>query len=120
LIKGAGKLGLATLVEAHDALDLERAIAAGAAIVGVNNRDLRTLDVDLTTSTRLIRLIPPGVIAVAESGVDSHEVLAGLHACGYNACLIGGHLMRSPDPGLALGALIHGLDKPPGPSRGDS
>jgi len=115
LIRRAGKLGLAALVEVHDGLDLERAIEAGATIVGVNNRDLRTLAVDLRTSTRLIRLIPAGVIAVAESGIDSHDALARLHACGYGAFLIGGHLMSSPDPGWALGDLLRGFEQPGGP-----
>jgi indole-3-glycerol phosphate synthase len=120
LIRRAGKHGLAAVVEVHDGWDLERAVEAGTAIVGINNRDLRTLAVDVATSARLFRLVPAGVIAVAESGIDSSETLARLRACGYGAFLIGGHLMTRPDPGRALSDLVRGLEGRSEPRRGDS
>ncbi len=120
LIRRSAKLGLAALVEVHDGSDLERAIAAGAAIIGVNNRDLRTLRVDLETSARMIRRIPAGVIAVAESGIDSCDALEGLRACGFGAFLIGGHLMTNPDPGRALRELLTRADRTERSERGDS
>jgi indole-3-glycerol phosphate synthase len=119
LVRRAGKLGLAALVEVHDGWDLERAIEAGAAIVGVNNRDMRTLAVDVATGVKLIGLVPPGVTAVAESGIDSPDALARLRAQGYGAFLIGSHLMSSADPGQALGDLLRGLEEAGGSSRGD-
>jgi indole-3-glycerol phosphate synthase len=109
LIWRAGALGLAALVEVHNAWDLERAIDAGAAIIGINNRDLRTQGVDLETTTRLIRLIPEGIVAVAESGIESPDTLARMRRCGCAAVLIGGYLMSNPDPGRALGDLLRAV-----------
>ena len=120
LIVRARKLDLAAVVEAHDASDVERAIEAGATIIGVNSRDLRTLTVDLQTSATLIRSIPAGIVAVAESGIDSPESLAHLRECGYHAFLIGGHLMSSPDPGGALADLLQGVTPSCGQLRGES
>ena len=98
----AESLGLAALVEIHDQHELVRAVASGARIIGVNNRDLRTFQVRLETSIELADLIPAGVIKVSESGIHSHADVARLQAAGYNAFLVGEHLMKSSDPANAL------------------
>lgn len=98
----AHALGLSVLVEVHDAGELERAVAAGAAIVGVNNRNLRTLEVDTKTSEDLARRLPGGVIAVSESGLQTADHLTRLRGVGYRAFLIGERFMTAPEPGEAL------------------
>jgi indole-3-glycerol phosphate synthase len=100
------ELGMEPLVEVHTTAELERAMAAGARIIGVNNRDLRTLDVRLETSLKLIELIPEDRIAVAESGLSTHADLVRLRGAGFDAFLVGEHLMRADDPAAALGDLL--------------
>jgi len=100
------ELGMEPLVEVHTREELTRALAAGARILGVNNRDLRTLEVRVDTSEELIADIPDECVAVCESGLRSHEDLARLRAAGFDAFLIGEHLMAQPDPGAALRALL--------------
>jgi indole-3-glycerol phosphate synthase len=100
--------GLDALVEVHDRAELDRALAAGARLVGVNNRDLRTLAVSLETSLRLAQAIPDEVTAVAESGIRSRMDLDRLRDAGFDACLVGEHLMSAPDPGTALRELLAG------------
>src|SRR6266704_2119113 len=100
------ELGMEPLVEVHTSEELERALAAGARIVGINNRDLRTLAVSLDTSFELIGRVPDTCIAVSESGLRTHDDLMKLHAAGFDAFLIGTHLMLSPDPPASLGALL--------------
>ena len=102
----AQALGLATLVEVHDASELARALDAGANIVGVNNRNLRTLDVVIDTACRLGERMPENVVAVAESGLRTSEDLVRLRSAGYQAFLIGESLMSAPDPGDALRTLL--------------
>ena len=97
--------GLAVLVEVHDEAELAAALAAGAAIVGVNNRNLRTLAVDTTVSERLAARIPREVIAVSESGLKSVADVARTQRLGYRAFLIGERLMTSADPAGDLGRL---------------
>ena len=109
LIRAAGSMGLATLVEVHDREELDRAVGAGATIVGVNNRNLRTLEVAVETSHRLIERMPAEVVAVAESGLRSAADLATLRAVGYRAFLIGESLMTKRDPGEALEAMLSRL-----------
>jgi indole-3-glycerol phosphate synthase len=94
------------LVEVHSAEELDRALAAGARILGVNNRDLKTLTTRVETSFELIDRIPDDCIAVSESGLRTHEDLTKLRAAGFDAFLIGTHLMLSPDPAAALSALL--------------
>ena len=106
LIALGRELGMEPLVEVHAREELGRALAAGARIVGVNNRDLKTLNVRTETSYELIEQIPEACIAVAESGLRSHDDLVKLRAAGFDAFLIGEHLMLSPDPGAALRALL--------------
>jgi indole-3-glycerol phosphate synthase len=102
----ARELGLAALVEVHDAGEVDRAIAAGAEIIGVNNRNLRTLAVDIAASEQAAARIPSHAIAVSESGLKSREDLLRMRTLGYRAFLIGERFMTAPDPGDALRRLI--------------
>lgn len=97
---------LDALVEVHDEVELEEALAAGASIIGVNNRDLKTFEVDLETSLRLAPLIPDDVFFVAESGIRGKEDLARLSEAGADAVLVGEHLVASDDPAAAVRALL--------------
>jgi indole-3-glycerol phosphate synthase len=106
LLAEAQVLGLDALVEVHDGGELDRALAAGTRLVGVNNRDLRTLAVSLETSVALAPRIPDDVVAVAESGIRSGKDLRRLRDAGFDACLVGEHLMAAPDPGAALRQLL--------------
>ncbi|MGM0577548.1 MAG: indole-3-glycerol phosphate synthase TrpC [Myxococcota bacterium] len=108
LHRAAEDLGLAALVEAHTADEVRRAVDAGARIVGVNNRDLRSFEIDLGVSERLRPLIPDEVIAVAESGIRARPDLERLAAAGYDVFLVGSGLMAAPDPPAALRALLGG------------
>ena len=106
LLAEAARQGLATLVEVHSMPELEDALAAGATLIGVNSRNLKTLDVDVRVFDEVRREIPDGVVTVAESGLRSADDIRRLRATGYNAFLIGEHFMTAPNPGLALGALV--------------
>jgi indole-3-glycerol phosphate synthase len=106
LLAEASAAGLEALVEVHDRPELERALLAGARIVGVNNRDLKTLVVTLETSIDLAPHIPDGVVAVAESGIKTGADIRRLRHAGYDAFLVGEHLMSAPEPGAALRALL--------------
>jgi indole-3-glycerol phosphate synthase len=108
LLRAARDTGLDVLVEIHDLSELAVALDAGASIIGVNNRNLRTLAVDVAVSRKAIDVIPEGVIAVAESGLRSAADLAALKSAGYDAFLIGERLMAAVDPGAALAELIQG------------
>ncbi|MGD9762949.1 MAG: indole-3-glycerol phosphate synthase TrpC [Candidatus Binatia bacterium] len=106
-LHAAGRaLGLDMLVEAHTAAEVDRAVAAGATLIGVNNRDLTTFVTTLETAERLLPLIPPTALAVAESGIETAGDIARLRAAGYQAFLVGESLMRAPDPAAALAALL--------------
>ncbi len=106
LHRRAGELQLDVLCEVHDRVELQRALDAGCETIGVNNRDLHTFRVDLNTSLQLAGLIPPGVIKVAESGIETGDDIAALREAGFDAFLIGESLMRAPHPGEALRALL--------------
>ena len=106
LQRRAWDLGLATLVEVHDREELARAADSGARVVGVNNRNLRTLRVDVTASDELAARMPVGVVAVSESGLQSRADLERLAAAGYGAFLIGERFMTDPDPAAAIRLLI--------------
>jgi indole-3-glycerol phosphate synthase len=97
LLREAAGLGLAALVEVHDRPELERALAAGAGIVGINNRNLKTLQVDTETTFALRPLVPPGTIVVSESGQRTRADLERLAAAGVDAALIGEAIMRAGD-----------------------
>lgn len=102
----AAGYGMASLVEVHDERDLAKAIDSGAEIIGVNNRDLNTFDVNLETSLRLAARIPAGVVKVSESGIGSAADIERLRDAGYQAFLVGEHLVKSGDPAAALRALL--------------
>jgi indole-3-glycerol phosphate synthase len=102
----AGELQLDVLCEVHDGVELQRALDAGCETIGVNNRDLHTFRVDLNTSLQLAELMPPGVVKVAESGIESGDDIARLREAGFNAFLVGESLMRAPHPGDALRELL--------------
>ena len=104
----AAELRLGVLVEVHYADELGRAAQAGARVVGVNNRNRRTLAVDVEASRRLAAKLPAGAIGVAESGLRTSADLLRLGAAGYSAFLIGEAFMTAPDPGDALRDLLAG------------
>ena len=104
----AARQGLDVLVEVHDREELERAADVGARIIGVNNRNLRTLEVDVRASEDLIARMPRDVVAVSESGLKSAGEVARLLSLGYGAFLVGEHFMTQPDPGEALRTLLAG------------
>lgn len=112
LMADALELELDTLVEVHDEDELDRAVAAGADLIGVNNRNLKTLDVSLETSLQLAKKLPSGTLAVSESGIRTSEDIRRLMDAGYQAFLIGESLMKQPDPGGALAKLIAGARTP--------
>ena len=97
---------LDVLCEVHDAMELQRALDAGFDLIGVNNRNLHSFQVDLNTSLQLAELMPARMVKVAESGIESGEDLARLRQAGYDAFLIGESLMRASRPGDALRHLL--------------
>jgi indole-3-glycerol phosphate synthase len=105
----AARWGLDALVEVHSADELSIALDAGATVVGVNNRNLRTLTVDVTASEALIARIPKDVVAVSESGLRTSEDLLRLRQMGYGAFLIGERFMTAENPGAALRDLMAGV-----------
>lgn len=105
LMASAARMGLAALVEVHDADELRRALDAGSRTVGVNSRNLRTLAVDPGVLDALAAALPDEVIAVAESGIRTAQDLTRLSANGYDAFLVGERLMTQADPGAALSEL---------------
>lgn len=102
----ARRSGLDVLCEVHDAMELQRALAAGFDLIGVNNRNLHTFQVDLNTSLQLAELMPPEVVKVAESGIETGADIARLRQVGYDGFLIGESLMRAASPGAALRELL--------------
>jgi len=106
LMELSSELQIATLVEVHNEEEVDRALGAGADIIGVNNRDLRTFEVNLETSFRLRSRIPQHCLAVSESGIGSGADLTRLEEAGFNAVLIGERLVTQPDPGTALRELL--------------
>ena len=109
-------LKMEPLVEVHTREELDRVLATGACIIGVNNRDLRDFQVHLETSLSLVEAIPDDCIAVSESGLRSHEDLSRLRRAGFDAFLIGEHLMTDPDPAVSMRALIGSSENQIGPS----
>lgn len=116
----AGRLRIAALVEVHTEAEVERALMAGAGILGVNNRDLKTLEVSLETSLRLRSKIPSTCLAVSESGIQTPADLRRLGEAGYDAMLIGERLMRAPEPGKALAELLAAFQSPVSEGAGAS
>jgi len=101
----ANDLDMAALVEVHDEPELERALDAGAKLVGVNQRDLQTFEVDNTRAERLAEVMPPGVVKVAESGIRDAADVSRLAACGYDAILVGESLVTASDAAAAVRSL---------------
>jgi len=102
----AARFFMDSLVEVHNAEELEMALGSGAELIGVNNRDLRSFRVSLDTSLRLVRRIPAGILKVSESGIEAASDLRRLEDAGFDAFLIGEHLVKAADPALALKALL--------------
>ena len=106
LVERAHSLGLTPLVEVHDEREVDRAVEAGAQVIGVNARDLRTLEVDRTVFARLAPRIPPGVVKVAESGVRGPHDLFAYASAGADAVLVGEGLVTDKDPRQAVADLV--------------
>jgi indole-3-glycerol phosphate synthase len=115
LLSLCNRLRIAALVEVHTADELDRAVAAGARIIGVNNRNLKTLEVNLETSFELRGKMPSGCIAVSESGIKTAADLRRIKAAGFSAVLIGERFMTQPDPGVALSGLLAEFAGQPAP-----
>jgi indole-3-glycerol phosphate synthase len=116
----AGELGLAALVEVHDERELDAALQAGAELIGINNRNLATLEVDLATTLQLRPRVPEGVTVVAESGFGRREEIARLEQAGVDAVLIGEALMRAPDIEAAVRTMYSWSTTSPGSSSAAS
>lgn len=99
-------LGLDVLVEVHDRRELDRALALGLEMVGINNRDLHTFDVSLQTTFGMLAAIPPEVLVVTESGINTAQDVAAMRAKQVNAFLVGESFMRAPEPGTKLRELF--------------
>lgn len=106
LIGLATQLGMSALVETHSEAEIRTAIAAGARIIGINNRDFDTMNVSLETTRRLAGLVPAGIVLVSESGIATRADIDELAACGARAFLVGGSLLGAADPGAALRELV--------------
>jgi indole-3-glycerol phosphate synthase len=110
MLAASRELGMEPLVETHSDDDLERALDTDAEVVGVNARDLETLEVDVAAALERLGRVPPGRVAVLESGIGSRaDVVAAVRA-GASAVLVGEALMRSKDPASLIDGLIHGND----------
>jgi tryptophan synthase beta subunit len=117
LVNTARDLGLEPLVEAHDERELDAALQTGANLIGVNNRDLRTLDVDTERAPRLREHIPDDRVAIAESGVREPATVAGWRALGFDAALVGEALVRAADPEAAARAFVAAGAEPDDPAN---
>lgn len=106
LLGACASWNLEALVECHDEKEVERAVSAGAKIIGINQRDLRTFEVDRGLAARLRPRIPQNRVAVCESGISSPDDIKAAAAAGLHAVLVGEALMRAPEPGTALRELL--------------
>ena len=104
----ASAIGLDAIIEVHTEKELAAAVEAGAQVIGLNNRDLKTFAVDMSTTERLAPMIPRGIPAVCESGIDSLEQIRRIEKCGIRVFLIGESLMRALEPGKKLAELLQG------------
>lgn len=102
----ARTFGLDVLVEVHDGEELDRAASTGAELIGINNRDLQTFDVNLDTTVQLAPQVPENAVVVTESGIHTPGDIAKIRTCGVQAFLIGEDLMRADDPGTRLAELL--------------
>jgi tryptophan synthase beta subunit len=117
LVERAFELGLEPLVEAHDERELEAALSTRARLIGINNRDLRTLEVDTERADRLRRLVPDDRIVIAESGVRDPATIARWRALGFDAALVGEALMRADDPSAAVRSFVTAGRQPDDPAN---
>lgn len=106
----AVELGLDALVETHDEAEVERALAVGATVIGVNQRDLVTFEVDTARAVRVAGVIPDSAVAVAESGITGPVDIPPLHAAGFDAVLVGEALVRSGDPAAGVASLLAAVE----------
>ncbi len=106
LMAEATAVGLETLVEVHTEREMESALEAGVTLLGINNRDLQTFNVDIDTTVRMLPRVPPAVSVVSESGIQSANEIQRLQAAGVHGFLLGESLMRTEDPGATLARLI--------------
>lgn len=106
LLEEAARWGLDALVETHDEIEVDRALALGARVIGVNHRDLRTFKMDMTLAERLRARVPSDRVVVAESGIRTAEDVRRMRSAGVDAVLVGENLMRAADPGDGLRALL--------------
>jgi indole-3-glycerol phosphate synthase len=106
LMGAASDLGLDVLVEVHDEKEVETAVESGAELIGINNRDLHSLEVDLETTFELLADVPAGTVVVAESGITENEDVERLERAGVDAILVGEALMRADDPVQAVRELL--------------
>lgn len=106
MLRLAGELRLQTLVEVHTATELERALHLGAELIGINNRNLQTFQVDLKTTEKLLSLIPEETVVVSESGISSRQDVELLEDIGVDAILVGEALIKNPEPELKIGELL--------------
>jgi len=111
LVAAAAEAGLVAVVEAHGVVDLHRAIDCGAPVIGINSRDLDTLEVDLPSALRLAALVPTARVAIAESGIRTRGDALAVARSGFDAMLVGEALMREASPAAALARLL-GRDAP--------
>jgi len=108
LLSACQSIWMQALVEVHSQEEIETALAAGAEIIGINNRDLRTFETDISITERLAYLVPKGKILVSESGIHSHDDLVALGRVGVHAVLVGEALVTAADPGVKVKELLHG------------
>jgi len=106
----ANKLNLYSIAEVHDEKDLDKVLEAGCDIIGVNNRNLDTLQIDLETSFRLIRLIPESKVKISESGVENNDHMKYLKGLGFNSVLIGTTFMQAEDIGVKIQEIMKGIN----------
>lgn len=111
LIAFGASLGMDALVEIHDEKDLEKALEAGAKVLGINNRDLKTFKIDWHTTESLMQKIPKGIPVVSESGIGSADDVKRILACGVRGILVGTSILQSPDPLEKITELKHALTK---------
>jgi len=109
LLAEVSRLGMEALVETHDRQEVERALATSARVIGVNHRDLRNFQMDMSLATTMRPLVPPDRLLVAESGIRTAVAVRRMQAAGLDAVLVGESLMSESDPGLALRTLLGGL-----------
>jgi indole-3-glycerol phosphate synthase len=105
LMAAAEEIGIETLVEVHDESEMERALAAGCPLIGINNRDLRTFHVDLAVSERLASMVPEEIVLVGESGIFTREDAQRMRSAGMDAVLVGESLIVAPDRAEAIGQI---------------